>query len=1083
MKQVRKLILMLMLLTASVAMAATRQLTGEVVDTKGEPMVGASVMLVNSKVGAIADINGRFSFSVPDGALTLKVASVGYQSETVKVAANQNSVRIVMKESAQTLEETVVVGYGTQKKVNLTGAVASIEGKSLEDRPAATISNMLQGSVAGLNVTTSSGVPGSSPDLNIRGMASINGGSPLVLIDGSIGSIDNVNPNDVASISVIKDASAAAVYGARAAFGVILVTTKNGQDKQGKSTVRYNGRFGWETPTTSTDYENTGYWSVYLVNKFWQATNGTNYISYTKEDMQELLARVNDKTENPERPWVVEQTINGKRQWKYYANTDWYDELYNDRYFQQQHNISMSGGANGIRYFLSGGMNFHDGLVKISNDKFKKYNMRAKFDFPVNKWITVGNNTSFYGSTLSYQGGLESAMQGSARHALACYPLQNPDGSYIFSTPYQGYNLANGRHILYSEAKSPATTRKTDFSNNTRVTYTPIKQLTISGDFTYRLYQNRQTNRRTNLPYRVYPDAAMQYYVTGAGINDMSETVSTYNYYGVNAVATYKDTFKDVHNLTVMGGYNYESRNYKSVYAMGQNLTVDNLADLNLVGPDKNGAKITDVSGGQNEYALQGFFGRVNYDYVGKYLLEISGRYDGTSRFAKGKRYGWFPSGSLGWRFSEEEFMQSLQAMSNGKLRVSYGSLGNQNVSDYYTFLRLMGTGSLSQFSFGEGATAASYATLGSPIASNLTWEKTNQYDLGLDLGFFNNRLSFTGDVYIRDTKDMLAPGVALPAVYGATSPKMNVADLRTKGYELALTWNDSFTLAGKKFTYSLGGNLSDYKSVITRYDNPNKTFAKDYYVGMELGELWLFKIDGLFKSDAEAQEYARNVDLSYVAKRIGSGWAAGDVKYIDLDGDNRISLGDNTVDNPGDRYKYGNSLPTLQYGLKASGSYVGIDVSVFFQGTGNHYWYPNGHMMNFWGCYSYPYVSFIPVDFKDKIWREDNPDAYFPRPMAYGSTSGTVQFANDRYVQNLRYLRFKNLTVGYTIPQKWTRKALIDKVRFYFTGENLCYWSPMKKNTLYVDPEAAVTRSSDDANEMFYPWSKSYMFGLDITF
>lgn len=637
---------------------------------------------------------------------------------------------------------------------------------------------------------------------------------------------------------------------------------------------------------------------------------------------------------------------------------------------------------------------------------------------------------------------------------------------------------------MYSIGKSPSTKRRTDFTNTTRVNYSPIKQLTFSADFTYRFFQNRNTTRRVNLPYRTYPDQEMQYYVTGAGINDLQESVGTYNYYAANGLVTYKDTFKDSHNLTVVAGYNYETRNYKNVYAKGQNLTVDDLADLDLVGTDDKGNVITAVEGGQNQYALQGIFGRINYDYLGKYLAEISGRYDGTSRFARGHRWGWFPSGSIGWRFSEEKFFEPLQPMwSNGKIRASFGTLGNQNVSDYYTFLRLMGSGTLTKFSFGEGSTAAPYATLGSPIASNLTWEKTEQWDLGFDLGFFNNRLSATIDLYIRDTKDMLTEGIHLPSVYGATSPQMNTANLRTKGYEIALNWNDDIKLFGHNFSYGIGFNISDYKSTITKYDNRERTFAKDYYEGMELGEIWGFRIGGIFQTDEEAQKYASDVDLSYVAKRIGSGWAAGDVKYLDLDGDGVIGIGKNTVDNPGDRVKLGNSLPHLQYGFRANINYFGFDVSAFFQGTGNHYWYPNGHYMDFWGCYSYPYVTFIPSDFKDKIWSEDNPDAYFPRAMAYGSTSGTLQFVNDRYLQNLRYLRFKNLTVGYTIPQKWTRKALMEKVRVYFTAENLCYWSPLKKNTKYIDPEGAINRKSSDSNEKFYPWSKSFMFGLDVTF
>ena len=1091
MKQVRRLILLMVSVLVSLPiLAASREVRGTITDEAGEPLIGVSVMLENSRTGCMTDIDGRFSLQVPEGQATLKIVYVGYQTQQVKVAAGQNDLKIVLKEDAQTLEETVVIGYGTQKKVNLTGAVASVDGKSLEDRPAATISNMLQGSVAGLNVTTSSGLPGSSPDLNIRGQASINGGSPLVLIDGSIGEIDNVNPNDVQSISVIKDASAAAVYGARAAFGVILVTTKNGHDNEGKATVRYNGRFGWQEPTTCNEYENTGFWSVYLVNKFYTPSQGKQYISYDENDMQELLARVNDKTENPDRPWVIEETVGGQRRWKYYANTDWYNTFFRDKWFSQQHNVSLSGGLKKIRYYLSGGLNANDGYLKVNGDQYKKYNLRAKIDFPINKWITVSNNTSFYGSTYEYLGSKEGILQGFSRHALACYPVTNPDGSYVYKTPYQGNNVANARHILAMEGKSKQIDRKTDFTNTTAVNYNPIPQLTIHGDFTYRYNQNRNTGRNVNLPYRTYPDQEMQYYVSGAGRNELVESIGTYNYYAVNALATYKDTFKDAHNLTVTAGYNYETRNYKKVEGTAEYLISNDLSDFDLVGTDANGNKVLSVAGGQNQYSLQGIFGRVNYDYMGKYLVEISGRYDGSSRFAKGNRWGFFPSGSLGWRFSEEKFFEPLQPWwSNGKIRVSYGTLGNQNVSDYYTFLRKVGTSEMTDgnlYSFNEGGVLGTYATLGSPIASNLSWETTHQYDLGFDLGFFNNRLDLTADLYIRDTKDMLADGIALPAVYGANSPKMNVAALRTKGYELAINWNDSFTLWGNKFTYGVGFNLSDYKSTITKYDNPNKTFAKDYYEGMELGEIWVYETDGFFKTDAEAKEYTSRIDHSYndMSKYVGTGWQAGDLKFIDRDGDGKIGIGENTVDKPGDRYKYGNSLPHLQYGFRANISYFGFDVSAFFQGTGNHYYYPNGYTYGFWGCYSWSYLSFIPSDFKDKIWSEDNPDAYFPRAMGYQSTGGYLKpgFANDRYIQNLRYLRFKNLTVGYTLPQKWTRKAYMEKVRIYFSGENLCYWSPLKKNSKYIDPEAVGTHSGE-SNNMFYPLSKSFMFGLDVTF
>ena len=351
----------------------------------------------------------------------------------------------------------------------------------------------------------------------------------------------------------------------------------------------------------------------------------------------------------------------------------------------------------------------------------------------------------------------------------------------------------------------------------------------------------------------------------------------------------------------------------------------------------------------------------------------------------------------------------------------------------------------------------------------------------------FKDRLTFTAEAYIRDTKDMLTDGVALPSVYGASEPDMNAADLRTKGYELAIGWRDQISLFGKPFGYNVGATLSDFKTVITKYDNKEYTFAKDYYEGMVLGEIWGFEIDGLFQSDAEAQAYAKEVDLGYINKRLYGGWLAGDPKYVDLDKNGIISVGSNTVKNPGDRRILGNSIASLQYGITAGFDYLGIDFSIFLQGTGNHYWYPNDESMAFWGPYSRPYCTYLPYDFLDNVWSEENPDAYFPRPRAYAAfTSGApLANVNNRYLQNLRYLRLKNLSVGYTVPK--TEKIGIEKLRIYFSGENLAYWSPFKKHSRYIDPEAAFDRTSGGSttryNNAFYPWQKTFMFGIDITF
>ena len=1083
----KSVVLFLILLLAGSSMvlsAQDRSISGKVFDTNEEPLIGVTVTIENTTIGAITDIDGAFTLQVPEGKVVLNVSYVGFVPQKVTVASGQSNVTVRLSEDAVLLNEVVVVGYGKQKKVNLTGAVASVGGEELENRVTKSLSSMLQGTVAGLNVTTSSGVPGSSASINVRGITSIHESEPLVLIDGAVGDIDRVNPNDVESISVIKDASAAAIYGARAAFGVILVTTKSGAAKGGKATVRYSGRFGWQVPTTSTDYETTGYWSVYTINQFWQANSGTLYVDYTDQDMQELWNRVNDKTEHPDRPWVVEDVRNGRNQWVYYGNYDWWHSLYRDNRPMQQHNVSISGGKDDVKYFVSGSYDKQTGILRENPDIYRKYNLRSKIDFRINEWLTMSNNTSFYSSQYSYlgDGDVENTLAYSARHALACFPQKNPDGSWLYSTPYLNYKVANGRHILLGENSHRNVERSTDFTNTTRLVYAPIRELSFTGDFTYRQYQSRNTSRSNVMYYREYPDGELLSYATGAGANRLDEAVNTNQYYSTNIFGTYDDTFNQAHHLSVVGGMNYEAWKNKNISAYGENLVSTDLDDLDLVGQNAEGATITGVGGGQNEYALLGIFGRINYDYKSRYLFEVSGRYDGTSRFASGSRWGFFPSASAGWRISEESFFQPVrQWIDNLKVRGSFGSLGNQNISSYYSFARLISISSLG-YTFGEGSVLPKYSSLSAPIASGMTWETAQQWDFGFDLTMLGNRLNLTVDSYIRDTKDMLTDGVDLPGVYGADLPDMNAADLRTKGYEITLNWRDRLTLGNKPFEYSVGLNLSDYKSVITKYDNENKTFAKDYYEGMEIGEIWGYVTDGLFQTDEEAKAYAEKVDLSYVLKGQTGGWQAGDVKFVDLDGDGKVGIGSNNVDNPGDRKILGNSLPSFSYGISASAQWNGFDVSAFFQGTGNHYWYPAGQSMPFWGPYSYPYLSFLQKDFLADVWTAENTDAYFPRAMAYSASGGVLSNVNDRYLQNLRYLRFKNLTVGYTLPQSWTGKARIESVRIYFTGENLCYWSPLKKHSRYVDPEAAIDRS-DAYNNAYYPWQKSFLFGIDVTF
>lgn len=1064
---------------SALAEESLRTVKGTVSDAKGNPLAGAVVMQPGSSKGAVTDLEGSFQIEVPDGAVTLEVSILGYVTKSFNLSEKQNSLKVFLSEDAIMMNEAVVVGYGTQKKVNLTGAVSTVEASSLSNRAASTLGHMLQGSVPGLNVTMSSGRPGESPTINIRGMNSINGGSPLVLIDGVEGTLDRVNPQDVESISVIKDASSSAVYGARASFGVILVTTKSGNDTDGKAKLSYSGKFGFTAPTTSTDYETRGYYSVYVNDLFMYNYNGTKYSTYTDEDMHQLWIRRNDKVEDPSRPWVIIDQRNGRDQYVYYANTDWYHYLYQDIKPTQTHNLSFSGGGKKFKYFLSAGYYDEEGQFRENTDKFTRIDFRSKLSFNVTDWLNISNNTNYYKSWYSYPGpsGVNTSFSLMTVHALASYPTRNPDGSSLYiTTGSTSGNVMDGLLTALDKGLHKNRDDRDQFSTTTEVTLTPVKGLEIKGNFTYTFYSYRALNRFVNTTYSTYP-GVIEKLTTGSRFTDkLQENSNIHTFMQTNIYATYSKTFAENHNFKVMAGYNWETKHLKDVKAVGYYLLSETLNDLNLVGTDAEGNKRMEVSGGQNEYALEGIFARVNYDYKGKYLFEASGRYDGTSRFAKSKRWGFFPSASVGWKISEEPFFTPAKKWFNYlKLRYSFGSLGNQQVG-YYDYIREINISNQS-YLFG-GSTLPIVANIDAPVAGDLTWEVAQHQNIGVDMAFFDNRLAFTAEAYIRDTRNMLTEGVALPSVYGAASPMMNTANLRTSGYELSLTWKDMFMLAGKPFQYSVGFNFSDYSTVITRYDNPTRTFARSYYEGMKIGEIWGYRTGGLFASDEEAMAY--DVDQSSVNTTQKDGPLGGDLKFLDLDGDKIISIGQNTVDDPGDREIIGNSEPRFNYGINLGFNWNNIDLSIFIQGIGRMDWYPPANCIAFWGPYARPYASLIPKDFHTMYWTEENPDAYFPRPRGYIALSGTnraLTAVNDRYLQNIGYCRLKNFTIGYSLPQRWMKKIKSDGIRIYFTGENLFYLSGIKSD--YIDPELAMT----GGELRVYPWQRTFIFGIDINF
>jgi TonB-linked SusC/RagA family outer membrane protein len=1055
-----------------------RKLAGAVTIDNNEPAVGATVIVKGSNLGTVTDDHGKFSLSVAPDA-TLLVSYLGYKSMETK-PGDASYLNIRLQEEASVMEEFVVVGYGKQKKINLTGAVSVITSEQIQDRPSSSVISLLQGVAPNLNVTLTSGRPGGSGTLNIRGATSINGGSPLVLVDGIEANLDQLNPNDIASFSILKDASAAAIYGARAPFGVILVTTKSGETNKIK--VNYNGNFGSGQPTTSTDFETRGYYSVYIADLFYRSRNGVNYSKYTEADMLEMWARRNDRTEDPTRPWVLVQNRSGKESYVYYGNTDWYHYLYKEHRPAWNHNLSVSGGTDKLKFLISGGFYTQDGVFKQNTDTYRKANLRSKIIADINPYVSVSNNTSFYRSSYRFPGAGNSnnSFLYQNVHGLASYVPVNPDGTPVYMTVFNSAGVMDGWNALVTNGKHSNEDTYVNLTNISELTLKPLKGLEVKANFSYAYNGYTVMNRSVNIPYSMYP-GVVSYVTSGRGDNKLTEKYQRNEYYATNIYAVYQAGFGG-NNFALTGGLNYETRHYKDISATGWNLLSDDLNDLSLSAIDEaTGTARFEAAGGQNEYAVMGVFGRLNYDYRGRYLFEASGRHDGSSRFMRGQRYAFFPSFSAGWRVSEEPFFKPLAGvMNNLKVRLSYGSLGNQNVSGYYPYIRTVSTATLN-YVFGTDV-KGKYASFSTPVASDISWEIVTTRNLGFDLGLFDSRLTFNADFYTRDTKGMLGPGKSLPAVYGASEPKENAADLRTQGYELQLAWNDQRNPASHPLKYGLALSLGDNTARITRFDNPNKMLS-DYYEGQTLGEIWGYKTNGLFVSDDEAARYP--IDQSLVNQNIvnssGSdqGLKAGDIRFVDLDGDNRITYGSNRVGDSGDKVVIGNSQARLRYGISAHASWFGLDCSLFFQGIARQDWWPGDGARMFWGPYFQPYATFIHRDFMNDVWSEDNPDAYFPRPRGYAAhnAGGSLKEPTDRYLQSLAYLRLKNLTIGYSLPGSLTKKLLIDKLRVYFSGENLATFTRLHSKV--VDPEQAGAAS----DALVYPFQKTCSVGIDITF
>ncbi len=1056
--------------TATVS-SADQRVTGRVTNgATGEGLPGVSVVIKGTQTGTLTDATGNFAMNIPDESTVLVFSYIGFLSQEIKPGKTA-TLNVQLVTDAKSLNQIVVVGYGTQKKVNLTGAVDQVGPEVFKNRPITNTAQGLVGVVPNLNLKMLDGKPTQSPSFNIRGTTSIGqGGSALVLIDGVEGDPRMLNPNDIESISVLKDAASASIYGARAAFGVVLITTKVA--RAGKTNISYSANYAIKSPTEVPDNITDSYPWAKAFSDAWSRWNDNGStptaINKTITFTPAYLAEIKRRWEDPSLP-RVEVTPGGEYQ--YFYSTDWYDELYKKNFGAQDHNLSVSGGSDKATFYLSGRYNGQDGLFRYNSDTYNMYNLRAKGSIQVTPWLTIDNNTEY--SIQKYHQPL-NVGEGSGiyrniadeGHPLA--PLLNPDGTLSFSAAYtvgDYYIGRNGVDNTQRFLKNKISARSQFFDN----------KLTVRADLTFQSNDIGSQQNRVQVPYS---RAKGVMGATGTNTNDLQERKRTTNYLATNVYADYVKSFNGGHNFTFLAGFNYEQSAYSNLTTQRNGIVYADADDINLA----LGQSIT-TTGGNQKWAIAGGFGRINYNFRERYLLEVNGRYDGSSKFPTSQQWAFFPSVSAGWRVSEESFWtMSPKVLSNVKLRASYGSLGNGNI-DPYSFYERFDIVQSGRVINGIRPQTTKQPTV---LPDGLTWETSTTANVGLDFSSLNNRLTFVGDVYRRWTKDMFTKGPTVPEVFGTKVPFGNYADLETTGWELSVNWSDQFSMASKPFHYGVRFTLADSRAIITKYNNPDKDLT-DFYEGQRVGEIWGYRVEGLFRS---ADEIAKSPSQSNVPNTNTRKNYVGDLKFRNLDGDNVIFHGLNRVGNSGDKTIIGNSEPRYTYGLNLSGDWNGIFLSTFFQGVMKQDWYPSSEA-RFWGMYNRPYNAY-PRWQEDNMFREElgNFDAYLPRLVGYVAQGAgrALQVANDRYLQNAAYIRLRNIQIGYTLPQRLVSKIHARDMKVYISGENLWTWSPMYKYTrdtdvtnIYgSDRDLSGGTSGDGYN---YPMLKAVSIGLTLNF
>lgn len=1052
----------------SLPVKSRMRMAGRVVDGNGEPLVGATVMIHGTSEGTTTDLDGNYSMSVTDGDW-VDALLIGYKTVSRKAASRLD---FVLEDDITQLEEVVVVGYGVQKKVNLTGSVESLGGEAMENLPMPSLSRGLQGMIPSLNIDMTDGKPIRSSEYNVRGTTSIGagGGSTLIMIDGAPGDPDLLNPGDIESVTVLKDAASAAIYGARGPFGVVLITTKN--PSEGKTSLTYSGNVSFYTQTQRNDYIWDGYtWAksfveaYYAYNDYVTNPTGVNNAFPFTPNLETWLSELKRRHDDPSLPKVA-TTSDGR--YVYYGSTNWYDELYKKVSTGGEHTLTLSGSARNVGYYLSGRYYGQGGIFKYNSDDFNQFNLRGKGYVQAFPWLKVSDNVDFsrrsykYPLTSIYEKGI---WRNIADQGFPMAVMYNPDGTM---TRHAAYTVGD-----FKTGNNKSLTTQFNLRNTLGAVASFLdNSLRFNGDFTYSYRLARDKRILYPVSYSDYEGV-----ITSEGTNKLSEGIDETNYLGTNFYAEYENTFRGRHYLKAMAGVNYEYQKTVTNDMERNGILKPNIADFNLA----NGDSFL-ITGGGSAWAVLGLFCRLNYNYKERYLVELNGRYDASSNFPRNSMWGFFPSASAGWRVSKEDFWRiSPKAVSELKIRLSYGELGNGQIPPY-SYIQTISTYQSGRII--DGALPL-YSYMPSLVPDDLTWERSRTYNVGIDMGFLENRLTLNADFFQRNTENMYTTGVIVPAVLGTSSPKGNYADLRTRGLELSLEWKDRIAWQ-KSLDYSVKLVLSDSQAEITRYNNPNGLIDNVYYKGAKVGEIWGYEIVGLFQDENEIASWA---DQSYMKTSQGQKiWLPGDMKYADLNQDGKINDGKRTVDEHGDMRVIGNTTPRWRFGVNLSASWNNFFLTAFFQGVGHRDWYPSVECNAFWGMYNRPY-NMLPVHIYENHWTEETPDAYFPRFRGYlaTSTNGVLRMPNTRYLQNAAYVRLKNLTFGYDIPKEVLEKVGIAKCQLFFSGQNLWTWSPIHRITKNIDPEvisgsdAEVATGKGDGNA--YPMLRSCSLGVTIGF